>query len=211
MKKLVVLTTLFVLMLVFVVPLVLTFGIRYLPFNIQPSLDNTVIFFEDRGVVQEFVSEGDYLTGVGMTIKNPNLTNKKDVELKLYEGDTLLQTAVVSGDTIEGGTFVKFIFSPIADSGGKTYRMELYSPKSTREEFLEVYMTEQKPEWMGEGRYDDKKIDSGVSMVQFNRPTSRMALVKQIYSEWTGRIVNDVPFAVVYGVVVAGLVALLVI
>lgn len=189
MKKLIWATTLIILFAVFVFPAVLALGIRYLPANIQPSLEGTKDVYRTFTVSQEFTSLESRLTGIGMSIKNPNLKNKKDITLNLYntKGD-LLRTAILNGSVIEDGSFVKFMFDPIQDSKNQIYTFVLSCPSAGPEEVLPIFYTVNKPSWMGKMMYTETEVIGGVSMVMFNKPESKLIVIKEIYTNWFSRL-----------------------
>lgn len=189
MKKLIWATTLIILFVVFAFPAVLALGIRYLPANIQPSLDGTKDVYRTFTVSQEFTSLGSGLTGIGMSIRNLNLKNKKDVVLNLFntKGD-LLRTAIINGGIIDDGSFIKFMFNPIPDSKDQKYTMVIECPTAGPEEISPIFYTTNKPSWMGKMIYAEAKVDGGVSMVMFNKPESKLNVIREIYTNWLSRL-----------------------
>lgn len=183
MKKLIWLTTLTVLFVLVFLPGLLSLGLKYLPGNIQPSLDSTRDVYGLYKVTQEFTSLEPRLTGIGMTIKNPNLKNKESVTFTLYNtnGD-LLRQVTYSGANIGDGDFVKFIFDPVEDSQNQKYRFQIESPTANVLEVLPVFITTAKPSWLGNFIYNNEVNSGGVSMVAFYKPESKIKVIEEIYS-----------------------------
>jgi hypothetical protein len=188
MNKIKIVFMLFVLVL-FSLPGFLSFGIRYLPANNQPPLELTQKLYEDKVVEDSLTISSDNFTGVGLSFKNPNLINKKDISLKVSEvgGDTV-RIAVLSGSIIPDGGFVRFTFEPITGSKGQEYALTLSSPSSREGEALEVYLS--------------AGADNFASVVYY-KPTSAASLIGDVYSNWLGRFFGDEVFAVFYLVLIA--------
>jgi len=193
MKKLIFLTTLIVLFLVFIAPAVLALGIKYLPGDLQPPLEGTRGVYWIFEVSQEFFSPMDNLTALGMSIKNPNLKNKKDITLLLYdENGNLVRKSVLNGQNIEDGAFVRFLFDPVKDSKNRHFKFVLSAPDAGAEDLLEVFYTQKKPSWIGkmvaiEG-VEESEIDGGVSLVTLHKPESSLFVIKTIYRGWLAQI-----------------------
>lgn len=183
MKKLVWFTSLLVLFTVFILPALLSLGLKYLPANIQPSLDGTRDVYGRYTVSQEFLSLKPGLMGIGMTIKNPNLKNKQDVSLTLYSvNGELLRKVTYNGANIGDGDFVKFIFDPITGSQNQKYVFEISSPTAGVLEVLPVFYTKDKLLWLGNLIYDKEITIGGVSIVAFYKPESKLKVIEEIYS-----------------------------
>lgn len=182
-------TVLSILFAVFVLPGVLALGIKYIPYDIQPSLDKVKNIYGKYTVSQEFVSQEGQLTGIAMTIKNPNLKNKKDFFMDLYNDKGELQREVkFSGMNVEDGTYIKFLFDPIADSKGKNYLITLSNPSAGDEEVLGIYYTQKVPSWIGTMKFDLEEQEGGISIVTFHKPQSKWGVIKTIYSGWLKRV-----------------------
>lgn len=200
MKKLIFATTFIIIFLVFVAPAMLALGIRLVPNDFQPPLKNPIELFGKFKISQDFVSTKENLSAMAMSIKNPNLKNKKDITLFLYDKEgELLRTSVLSGRNIGDGAFVKFMFETIADSKNKEYSFVLLAPSAKKEELLGVFYTDNKPLWIGDLRYNEEIVDEkGVAFVTFHKPVSRVGLIKTIYSDWINRLLGDTSFFVFY-------------
>lgn len=197
MKKLIWFTTIFVLFLIFVAPALLALGIKLVPGEDQPGYDSNqrLSIYGKRDFTQKFISDGVNLSAIGTSIRNPNLKNKKDVILSLYDTNKkLIRTVVLNGQNIEDGNFVKFVFDPIADSQGKTYIFTLSTPEAGPEETIEVFFVEDGrstqilPSWIVEYTYDQKAYSGGLPIVLYYKPGSKVEVIKEVYSSWFSRL-----------------------
>jgi hypothetical protein len=189
MKKLVWLTSLLVVFALLVLPAGLSLGLKYLPANIQPSLDETRDIYSVRTVSQSFMSLKPRLTAIGMTIRNLNLKNKKDLIFSLYstKGE-LLRRVIYNGANIEDGDFIKFVFDPIPDSQNQNYTFVLECPTAGAEEVLPVFITKTKPSWLGNLIYNNEPDAGGVAIVAFYKPESKLKVIEEIYSNLFSRL-----------------------
>lgn len=183
-------TVVFVFLIVLVLPAVLSLGIRYIPNSFQPSLGNTRQIYDDSTAFQSFTAEKDLFSGLGVSIKNPNFANKKDIILEIFEGDKkLLRTVTLNGKSIADGNFVKFYFPPVEGSLGKTYTFVFSAPTATIDDALEVFLVDKKlPD----------KDPADVSFVSFYRTPTFYSLPLEIYNQWFGKLTSDFPFFVSY-------------
>lgn len=193
-KKLVWLATLSVMFVLFVVPALLALVLKMIPASDQPgyNYDRRLSVYGKREIAQEFVAQGNNLTAVATSIRNPNLKNKKEVVFNLYgqDGD-LLRTSILNGLNIEDGDFVKFIFAPIADSSGKKYKFTLASPEAGAGETLEVFILNEPTPEILEYSYEEKTYPGGVPMVSFYKPASRFQTVRQVYANLLARLLHS--------------------
>lgn len=210
MKKLIFITSFAIVFLVFIAPAMLTFGIRFIPNDIQPSLEKTRGLFWEFEISQDFISTKENLTAIGMSIRNPNLKNKKDINLFLYDKEgELLRTSVLSGKNIGDGSFVRFGLEVIPDSKDKQYKFVLSAPDARGEDRLEIFYTNDKPFWIGDSEFDKEVVEGGVSFVTLHKPISRIGLIKEIYSGWLDRLLEDRAFSIVYILILTFLVGYL--
>jgi hypothetical protein len=187
MKKMICLTTLFVAFLIFVVPGILALTLDIVPAGDQPGFnsDQRLSIYGKRGVSQKFTSADANLTAIGTSMRNPNLKNKKEIILNLYDGkENLIRTSVINGQNFQDGDFVKFVFQPIPDSFGKTYTFTIFSPEADPEETIEVFYFNSPTENILEYTYDEKSYPGGLPLVTFHKPESKWEVVKKIYSNW---------------------------
>ena len=191
MKKLIWITTLSVLFLVFILPGLLALTIKYTPANVQPPNDKTINIYWIYEASQEFVSQESNLMGIGMTIKNPNLKNKKDVTLSVYDGEgQQLRSSTLNGGSIQDGSYVKFLFEPIEDSQDKEYKFTIANPSAGAEEVLSLFYTKHLPDWIGEMVFDDEIVEGGISFVTYHKPKSKWEVINGIYSNWLSRLLS---------------------
>lgn len=213
--RLVTFTTITIIFISLILPGVLSFGIRNIPQNDQPSLDRTQKLYRDVAVSQTFVSTTNNFSGIGLSIKNPNLLNKKDVMLSIYEGDgNLVRTVSLSGTSIADGKFVKFRFAPIKISENRQFLFTLTAPSTSREEAdenraLEVFLTNQQPKDVFNLTIGDKIIEGSVSFVAFYKPPYPTYVLENIYLTWIRNFIADLPFFIIYMALIFTLAGLL--
>lgn len=194
--KLVKWVTLIILLFVLGLPAVLSLGIKHVPNAPQPSLGNTRQIYGDSTAFQSFTAEKDLFSGLGVSIKNPNFANKKDIILEIFEGDkNLLRTVTLNGKSIADGNFVKFYFPPIDGSLGKTYTFVFSAPTATIDDALEVFLVDKKL---------SDKDPVNVSFVSFYKTPSFYSLPLEIYMGWFNKLTADMPFFIIYiGIILA--------
>lgn len=169
-------------------PALLSFGIRYLPANNQPPLGVTQKLYGDKIMKDRIGLSENNFSGLGLSFKNPNLINKKEITLEISEENgELLRSSVLSGFNIPDGGFVRFAFEPIADSKGNGYVIALSSPSSEEKEALEVYLS---------------KGSENIALVAYYKPRSAASLIGDIYSNWMERLFQDKAFAALYLVII---------
>jgi hypothetical protein len=193
-KKLVWFTTIATLFLIFVAPAILALGIKLIPGGDQPGYDSAqrLSIYRTRGIMQQFTSQGTNLSAIGTSIRNPNLNNKKDIILTLYDDKmNVIRTSVINGRNVEDGNFIKFIFDPISDSKNTTYVFDLASPDAGPEETIEVFYTQNMPNWIEQYTYDKKAYPGGLPIVLYFKPVSKIAVIKSIYSNLFTRLLNQ--------------------
>lgn len=174
---------------IFGLPALLSFGIRYLPVNNQPPLGVTQKLYGDKVIEDKLTLSHNNFSGIGLSFKNPNLINKKEIVLRvLGDNEEVIRSATLSGWNIPDGGFVRFMFEPIAASRGNQYIFRLSSPSSKEEEALEIYLAE------GSG---------SIASVAYYKPPPAASLVGEIYSNWMGRLLSDKAFAAFYLLLIA--------
>lgn len=192
MKKLIWFTTISILFLVFIAPAVLALGISLVPGDSQPGYnpDLRLSIYKDRDVTQRFISQDANLSAIGTSIRNPNLKNKQDIILALFDDRmNLLRTVTINGQNVEDGSLVKFVFDPIPDSNDETYIFTLASPDAGPEETIEVFVVDM-PGWIQQYTYDQKVYPGGLPMVLYFKPVSKFAVIKDIYSNLFSRLLH---------------------
>lgn len=191
MRKMIWFTTATILFFVFLLPGILGLFIKYIPYNYQPSLDGVRGIYGPFSVSQVFTSQDSNLTGIGMTIKNPNLKNKSQFYFRLFdESGRVVRQVAYSGANVEDGSYVKFLFDPLVDSKGKSYKFTLENPSAGEEELLGIYYTNSKPSWIGAAMYGDETVEGGVSLVTYHKPPGKLAVVKDLYSNLLSRFLH---------------------
>ncbi len=193
MKKMIWLTTAFVLFMVFVAPAILGLALDIIPAADQPGYnsDKRLAIYGKRGVTQKFVSKEKNLTAIGTSIRNPNLKNKKEVILNLYDANgVLIRTSVLNGQNLEDGGFVKFVFGAIPNSMEQKYSFTLLSPTASSEETIEVFYNDLPTDDILEFTYDEKVYEGGIPLVTYHRPDSKFSVVNEIYSNLFSRLLQ---------------------
>lgn len=193
MKQMIWLTTFTILFIVFVVPGVLALKLSMTPASDQPgySSDHRASIYGKRQISQKFMSREINLTAIGTSIKNPNLKNKKEIALNLYDGtNNLIRTSFLNGRNVQDGGFVKFVFEPILDSQNKTYSFTLSSPDAGPEDEIEVFLISSSTESVLEYTYDNITYSGGIPLVTFHKPDSKWQIMKTIYSNLFSRLLS---------------------
>lgn len=192
MKKMIWLTVAFVFGLVFIVPIVLSMGLKMIPVNTQPGFDNNVrlSIYRDRIFVQKFTAKKENLTAIGVSIRNPNLKNKANIYFVLQNLDgSIVRSARISGMNLEDGSFTKFVFDPITDSLGKEYLFTISSPDAGPEEVIELFIIgTDYASGITEYSYIGEAHEGGTSIVQYIKPVSKFITVKEVFSNLISRL-----------------------
>jgi hypothetical protein len=191
MKKLIILTTSFVFLLVFILPFAAAFLIKIIPANDQPSYDinNKRGIFGINEVSQQFTSQEDNLTAIGLSLGNPNLKNKKEIIFYLTDTNgNEVRKVIISGANVQDGDLIKFNFDPISVSKNVTYIFRLSSSSAGPEETLTVPFSTIKTSWIGPANYGEEVIENGLPIVTYHKPASHLLVVRQILTSWLSRI-----------------------
>lgn len=193
-----------------VLPALATFVIKVIPGGVQPSLGNTVKIYDSLSYSQSFVSPENNLTGVGVSIKNPNFANKKNLSVKLLdEDDKLIREVTLNGQNIADGKFVKILFEPILDSRGKKFTWSVSSKESLFTDALEIFITDKKPSWSLDLKENDKVVPDGLSYVTLHRPLSATEVLTTVINGLINKILLDGIFFAIWGLMLLGLVGML--
>lgn len=180
--------------------------INYVSYDTQPSLDKTQKLDEKNSVRQSFIAKDASLKSIGMSIKNPNFTNKTDVFISVYNINNLkIVSGELSGVNIADGDFVKFVFPPISLKIGEKYYFDLSSPTTPEDTPYGVYISDNS---LFENHMINKDEDEGaVSYVIFYEPDSQLGLATDIYKKMLSRFFSDKFFSIFYMTLVLGLMA----
>lgn len=193
MKKMIWLTSLFVIFLAFIVPGILALTLDIIPSSDQPGYNSNqrLSIYGERTVSQKFVSRDKNLVAIGTSIRNPNLKNKKEIILSLYdENKKLVRSSTLNGQNFQDGDFVKFVFPEISDSEGKIYTFTISSPLAGPEETVEVFYFGGATENILEYTYDEKSYPGGLPIVTFHKPDSKFEVVGKIYTNLFSRLLS---------------------
>lgn len=192
MNKLVSLSIFFVVFILIILPFSLTFLIRLTPNDIQPPLRNTKKIYGQLAYYQEFVSLEENLSGIGVSIKNPNFANKKVAYVNIYsDQNEVIRKITLNGQNIADGKFVKILFEPIKDSKSKKFIWSISSPESTLDDALEIFLTDKKPSWSLDLKINNEISDQGFSYVTLHKPKYSSEVLTKIVREWFRKIQAD--------------------
>ena len=192
-------------------PAILIYFIKETPNDFQPSLHSTEHIYADLTISQLFLSQEDGLSGIGMSIKNPNDINKKDIIIQIYDQDNqMIRNVSLNGAKISDGQLVKFKFDPIQDSKDKLYKFTLQAPQEGEQtKSLEVFLTYEIPSW-SKGLYINNNLtDSSISFVTYHHIENPLSNIFNIYTKWWYKLSGDLPFLIAYLVIFIGLAVLL--
>ncbi len=191
---------------IFVIPFLLSFLIKEIPNDVQPSLEGTQIIFKDLAVLQSFRPSMDNLSGIGMSIKNPYFRNKKDITFNiLSENKQSLREVTINGLNIPDGDLIKISFDPVPNSKNKQYFLSILSKETTDNEAIEVFLTSKKTAWIGDLNINSEKQDSALSFITYHKSSNIFAVSFEIFTQLLKRLFTDLPFAVFYLIVIGGI------
>ncbi len=156
---------LLVLALFLLVHIPLTLEGRYLDYE-SYSQNFTLVMTKDTQISQEIKAVNNNLNSIQVMIKNVNLRNKSGLVWKLKALDkSEVASGVVGGSMIADDFDVILKFPAVADSGGKTYTLELSSPDTLAGyEFVIPY----DKEVLGAMRVADKEVGKLAYRTFFN-------------------------------------------
>lgn len=208
--KIIYLPVVYILLSILLIPFLLSLLIKEIPNDIQPSLEGTQMLTKDTILLQQFTSKMDNLSGIGTSIKNPYFRNKKDLILILYDEDkNLLKRITLNGANVADGDFIIIRFDPIIRSKDKKYSFELLAPDVENKEALEIFLSSQKPSWIGDLYINSQKNESKIPFITYHRPANLLSISSQIFIQWGKRLFADLPFAVLYVLLLVGLIGYL--
>ena len=179
------LTVLFVLVLIFIAPAILSFGVRYIPGREMSQTGRSVKIFRENVLEFNIENPKENLVGIGVVVKNPQRSDQ-DLRLKIIDyRENILRESVVNGLSIPDGALVKFIFSPLTFKGRTLEGM--FSSDASEENAMGIYL---------------EKGSDKVAFVSLYKPTSRLALISSIYGSWLQHFFADAVFAAIYLVII---------
>jgi hypothetical protein len=200
-NKLVVAIPFIVLGIVFLVSCVFLLTLDSVSYLEQPSLDLTYELFGNRVISQEIMPSHNFLNAIGLSIKNPNLKNKKDITMEVYREGSLIRTSKLNGLNIPDGEFVKFVFPAIEDSKDTKFEVVLSSPQSAEDESLGIFLSKSKNTTSTELsslRLNKETGDAKIAFVAYYQVKSKLDLIRYVYNNFTSRFLKDSLFAVFY-------------
>lgn len=207
-----------------ILPIVVSLGIRYIPGNTQPGLMTTERIYGSAVVLQSLEVHRDNFAGVGLSIKNPNFQNKKNITLTVLDDNLkFIHLATINGGAIGDGDYVKFTFEPIENSSNRKYYFVLSANEADISEALEVFYSDDyaSPRSFPEGldfctnEIIGKVECSGlsiknitkpsVSYVALYKPASYLSLIQEIYGLMVTHMLEDKIFLFFWICLVGGL------
>lgn len=210
-KKFIILTITFVLFMITVLPVFLTFLIKIIPGSIQPSLTTTKKIYQEYAYYQSFISPEENLAGIGVSIKNPNFINKKTLYFNLYDDrNKVSRTITLNGQSIADGKFVRIFFEPVRNSKKQMFSWFISSPDSTVDDAMEIFLTDQFPKWSLELKTKSEVFDRNFSYVTLHKPTSLFDVFNRVLTTWSAHILADSIFFVCWAILVTLLLLLIV-
>lgn len=217
MNKIIVFTTGLIICLILVFPLSLTFLIKNISNQIQPSLDSRFDIYDTQPVIQYVLITEDNFSGIALSIANPNLANKKDLNVTILSADDqVLRETKISGANIGDGAYPKILFAPITDSKNQTYKIKFSTPDTSIAEAklrqsLGLYLTYQKVPWLKQIFIATEPEESRtVALITFSRPKTPFFLMSQVISSLWQRFLADPIFSLFYLVLISSLVGFLI-
>jgi len=191
-KKMIWFTTISILFVLFIVPGIMASAIKMIPAGDQPGYGPRRLSIYGIGELsQKFISKEKNLTAIGTTVKNPNLKNKKEVILNLFdENHNLLRKSVLNGFNIGDGDFVKFVFEVVPDSLDKEYSFTLSSPTAAADEIIEVFLIDGPANGIIEYTFGEETHEGGIPLVTFHKPDSQWEVIRGVYSNWLSKLLS---------------------
>ena len=192
MKKMIWFTTISILFVLFIVPGIMASAIKMIPAGDQPGYGPRRLSIYGIGELsQKFISKEKNLTAIGTTVKNPNLKNKKEVVLNLFDANNnLLRKSVLNGFNIGDGDFVKFVFEVVPDSLDKEYSFTLSSPTAAADEIIEVFLIDGPANGIIEYTFGEETHEGGIPLVTFHKPDSQWEVIRGVYSNWLSKLLS---------------------
>lgn len=207
-----------------ILPIVVSLGIRYIPGNTQPGLMTTERIYGSAVVLQSLEVHRDNFAGVGLSIKNPNFQNKKNITLTVLDDNLkFIRLATINGGAIGDGDYVKFTFEPIENSSNRKYYFVLSANEADISEALEVFYSNDfdlhrffpekldfcTNEIIGQVECNSLSIKNttkpSVSFVALYKPASFLSLVQEIYGALGAHMLEDKIFLLFWSFLVSGL------
>jgi len=201
--KLVYLTTFFVLIMVIFGPAILGIGIHKVTGGFQPSLVNVVDLYGDRVIEQNIYSVKNNFSGIGLSIKNPNLLNTSEIYLDLTSADgQIKRTSKLSGRNIQDGALVTFNFDPISDSEGKQFIYTLKSSQTQSSAPLEPFYTNDQITNTANFTVNNQPGQGSLAQVSYYKVSNPVLIWLTIYRNWIWKLFQDLSFAILYSAII---------
>lgn len=200
---------LLILLLIAFLPIFLGFLIKEIPEYAQPVSQSTMKVYGEIKAIQSFEASKNNLSVIGVSFKNPNLINTKNMIMEIdSEGEQ--RRAEVNGRIIGDGQFIKFKFDPIKNTEGKIVSFSLSSTESTYNDSLEVYLTDQ-PDLSYKGLALSGKVEKGqIAFVPYYSTSNGLETSINIMRIFLTKFVKDSVFFVIYLLLFGGLLGYLI-
>lgn len=195
---------------ILLIPAILSFGVRFQPNDFQPPNNGTQKIYENFIIEQDFKSSSDNLIGIGTSIKNPFYINKKDLLVTLSENGNIIRGIKLNGQNISDGNYQRILFDPIVNSKNITYKIQLSSPDSINQDALEIFLTDSKPKWAGDLQINKQARPDSVSFNLLYISPNKFSQIINIYSSLGQKIFRDIPFGIIYSLIMIALGALII-
>lgn len=209
--KLIKFNVLFVLLLLLIIPFLLSFKLHTLPDRLQPGLKGTERIYKDHILSQGFLSNSDNLSGVGLSIKNPNFSNKNELVYLIKDSDgNTVRIGSINGRNIPDGDFIVLKFEPVTNSKNRQFYFELSSPTSPENESFEVYFSEEDNFAEQKLKTDGRPTNLNLAYVIYYTQNSQVLVFLNVAELFVSRFFRDTTFFVFYTLLIASTIILLI-
>ena len=159
------LTVIFVLLLLFFTPALLSLGIRFIPDRQMPETGGSQKVYIGNTLNFEVKNPDKNLVGVVVRVKNSTRNNTFLKLQLLNENNNLVAESVVNGLSILDGSEVRFSFSTFKDQTFKG----VFTSDAIEQNAMEIYL---------------ERDSNSSAYVLLYKPASRLGLIGGIYSGW---------------------------
>lgn len=168
------LTIIFVLFLVFISPIILSLGIRFVPDRPMAETGGSIKVHAEKDLNFDLGPAKDNLVGVVVRVKN-GIRNDTFLKLQLFdEKNNLIAESLVNSLSILDGSEVRFSFSSLTLQGATL--QGVFTSDAIEQNAMEIYL---------------KKGSENPAYVLLYRPVSHLDLVGNIYFGWLKHLFAD--------------------
>jgi hypothetical protein len=197
-KKIIIASLIFVFFVLLIAPFLLLGTLDSISYFKQPSFDLTDDVYGTRTFEQEFRSYKNNLAGLGLSIRNPALRSKKNINLEVYDGSKPIRTVDISGSNIADGTFIKVAFLPIGESQSKNYKIVITSPDSIQNDSFSISLSKNNTPELGDLLIDGIERDEKMAMIGFYKIDSKYSLFSFVFGDFIKRMRDDNSYLIFY-------------